>query len=121
MSTRGSPVSTSPGLGLQACAVIPDILLFFCRYINLFLYFFNLLFESFTYLSAVLFCLLVCFGLKKIYLVDMDECLPAYMSLYHRCAWCSGRSEEGIRSPETGYPDAFEPPCGCWEPSLGPL
>lgn len=30
------------------------------------------------------------------------------------CAWCSGRSEEGIGSPGTGVPDSCEPPRGCW-------
>lgn len=28
---------------------------------------------------------------------------------------------EGLKSPETGVTEDCELPCGCWEPSLGPL
>lgn len=39
----------------------------------------------------------------------------ACVSLHNGSAWCPGRLEEGIRSPETGVTDNGEQPCGCWE------
>lgn len=36
--------------------------------------------------------------LKKIFLLFKD--LPIQMYVYHLCAWCQWRSEEGIRFPE---------------------
>ena len=47
--------------------------------------------------------------------------LPACMYVYHVCAWCLWRPEEGIRSPGTGVTDGCEPPYGYWESNLGPL
>lgn len=32
-----------------------------------------------------------------------------------------GRSEEGVKSLETGVIGSREPPCACWESNLGPL
>lgn len=64
----------------------PDILLFFSAYMNLFLYF---LIYCLRVSHIYPLCYFVCFGFKKMYLVYTDECLPAYMSLHHMCAWCS--------------------------------
>ena len=43
--------------------------------------------------------------------------LPACMSV-PPLSLCQRRPEEGVRSHTT---DGCEPPCGCWELSLGPL
>lgn len=37
------------------------------------------------------------------------DVLPEGISVYHLCAWCPWRPEEGIRCPVTGVPDGFEP------------
>jgi hypothetical protein len=47
--------------------------------------------------------------------------LPASLSVHHMCAWCPGRSEEGIGFPRTGVTDSHELLCGSWELSLAPL
>lgn len=31
------------------------------------------------------------------------------------------RSEKGVRCPRTEVTDDCQPPCGCWEPKVGPL
>lgn len=60
--------------------------------------------------------------------------LPAYMFIYHICAWCLQRPEESIRAPQTVITDLCEPQCGLepwipgrtvstlnlWESSLQP-
>ena len=47
--------------------------------------------------------------------------LLVYMYVYHVCAWCPWKSEEGVRSPETGVMDSWEPPCQSWELNPVPL
>lgn len=47
--------------------------------------------------------------------------LPACRYLHYVYAWCQGRSKVGFQSPETGIIGGYEPPCGCWERSLGLL
>ena len=42
--------------------------------------------------------------------------LPAHMSMYHTCAWCLWRSEEGIRFPRTGVTDDQEHHVGTKNP-----
>lgn len=37
------------------------------------------------------------------------------------CAWCTQRSEEGMRFPATGVNNGCEPPSGCGESKLGLL
>jgi hypothetical protein len=50
------------------------------------------------------------------------DALPACMHVDHVHAWCLPESEEGVGSPATGDTDGYtEPPCRCWELSLGPL
>ena len=70
--------------------------------------------------------------------VCLSVYLPTSLSVYflpfkvylfyfyvYDCFACIGthvwRSEEGIRSPETGVTGGCEPPCRCWEPNSGPL
>lgn len=43
------------------------------------------------------------------------------MSVLRVCMCTVCMSKEGIRSPETGVMDGYEPACGFWEPYLGPL
>ena len=45
--------------------------------------------------------------------------LPACVYVHYIHAWWLQRP--GIRFPGTGFKDSWEPPCGCWESSLGPL
>jgi hypothetical protein len=45
---------------------------------------------------------------------------PACISVYHLCASCLWRSEEGIRFPESEVADSCEPPCRCLELNPGP-
>lgn len=40
---------------------------------------------------------------------------PLFKSVYHLCAWCLQRPEEGFRPPGTAVTDIYKPPCGCWE------
>lgn len=40
---------------------------------------------------------------KDSLLVILLECLPTYMCMYHKHAWCLWRLEEGILSFGTGY------------------
>lgn len=55
--------------------------------------------------------------------------LKMYMSIIYAyecfaktlCAWCLGRSEESIRSLETGVLDAYKLLCECGEQNPGPL
>lgn len=42
------------------------------------------------------------------------------MHVYHMCAWCPQRREEGIR-PGTGLTDGYEQLCGCSESNLDSL
>lgn len=35
------------------------------------------------------------------------------------CIWCPQKPKEGFRSPGAAVRDSCEPPCGCWESSLG--
>ena len=44
--------------------------------------------------------------------------LPACMSVFYVGAWCLQRSEEGVRSSETGVIDSYELR---WELNPGPL
>lgn len=41
--------------------------------------------------------------------------LPACIHIYHVCALCPRRSEEGIGGPEIGVTDSCEPPGGSWD------
>jgi hypothetical protein len=43
---------------------------------------------------------------KKMYIMCVSV-LPTYMPVYHICAWYAWRSEESIRSPETGIKDGL--------------
>jgi hypothetical protein len=45
--------------------------------------------------------------------------LPACVSVRYVYTWCLQRSEEGVRSPETGV--SCKSLCGCWELSSSPL
>lgn len=45
--------------------------------------------------------------------------LSACVSIYHICAWCSWRSEVGIRSPRIGVMDSYEPLYGYWKLNPG--
>lgn len=56
---------------------------------------------------------------KIIILFYVHGCFASMKNLMH--VWCPWRSEEGIRSPETGVTDGWEPQCECWELNLGPL
>lgn len=47
--------------------------------------------------------------------------LIACMSVHRIHVWFLWRSEEGVRSPETGVTGGCEPPSGCWESNLGSL
>lgn len=38
--------------------------------------------------------------------------LPICMSIYYMHAWCPRKTEESIKSSETGVTDGSEPPCG---------
>lgn len=42
------------------------------------------------------------------------------MPVYHLCAWCPRRSEEGAGSSGIGSMDGYTPPCRCWELNPGP-
>jgi hypothetical protein len=60
---------------------------------------------------------------KRTVILTVVLCLCIYM---HICmctihSWCLKRSEEGIRSHETGVRDSCEPAWECWEPNLGSL
>lgn len=46
--------------------------------------------------------------------------VPICMSVYRVCS-ALRRPKEGLRPPETGVTDDYEPPCGYWELSLAPL
>lgn len=64
------------------------------------------------------------FFFLTIYLLFYVVCksvLITRMSMYHRCAWCQWRSEEGVRSPGTGIRGGCELLCGRWAESLDPL
>lgn len=37
------------------------------------------------------------------------------------CTWCPQKPKECFRSPGAAVRDSCEPPCGCWETSLGAL
>lgn len=41
--------------------------------------------------------------------------------MYHVCAWCLQRPEEGIKSPGARIPGGSELTCGCYESNLSPL
>jgi hypothetical protein len=43
----------------------------------------------------------------------------ACMSVYHICAWCPGKPEEGVRFSGTGVTDSCELACGCWKLNSG--
>lgn len=60
-----------------------------------------------------LFCLSI-FGLFTLCL----GVLPTTLSVYHVCAWCLWRSEEGIRCLELEFSGGGES-CGCWELTQG--
>lgn len=49
--------------------------------------------------------------------------LPICMSVFHIHDWCPQRSQESIRSPETGVSGSCEPSCWCWvlDPGLKEL
>ena len=53
------------------------------------------------------------------YFVSTGE-LPACMSVHNSYA-VPGEARKGRRAPRIGATDGCEPPCGCWEPNLGPL
>lgn len=53
-----------------------------------------------VYLVRILIFKFMCMGI-----------LPAHMAVYHLCAWCPQRLEEGIGFPGTGVLDGREPPC----------
>ena len=57
---------------------------------------------------------------KRVYFI-LVSVLRACGHVYHVCAWCLRRSEDGIRSPGTGVKSGCESPCGCWVLKLGPL
>lgn len=46
---------------------------------------------------------------------------PAFMPVYHVCAWFLEKPEKGIKFPGTGAIDGRVLPYGCWELDLGPL
>lgn len=43
--------------------------------------------------------------------------LPPCIDVYHVCACCSGRFEEGVGFPRIGVTDDHKPPGGRWEPN----
>jgi hypothetical protein len=60
----------------------------------------------------VLIC--VCVILKSppdVLLFYFVSVLPPCVAMYHTCAWCPPRSEEGTGVPGTGVTDNCEPPC----------
>lgn len=44
-------------------------------------------------------------GLDLFILFYVSECLPECTNVSHVLAWCQGRSEEDVRSPEMGVSD----------------
>lgn len=58
----------------------------------------------------------------KIYvLFYMDMWIPVCMYMFHTCAWCLRRSEEGLWSPGTGVADSCELSCVYWDLNQGLL
>lgn len=64
--------------------------------------------------GLVLRSLLITFRLFSIY-----ACL--HVCLCTICMQCPWTSEDGVRSPGTGFTGGCELSCGCWDPNLGPL
>jgi hypothetical protein len=62
------------------------------------------------------FCLII---LKDVFIFFYD-CLRACVCVPHVYLMFSQMAEI-FRAPGTGVQDGCELPCGCWEPSLGPL
>lgn len=47
--------------------------------------------------------------------------LPACLSIHQVCVWCQRELKEGTGFSGTGVIGGCEPPCQCWELSLGSL
>lgn len=67
--------------------------------------------------AAVLECQMISWVMAIylcIYLFNVYEYLPAYSSMYHMCACCLRRPEEGIGTPGTVVAEGYELPYG-WQ------
>lgn len=61
-------------------------------------------------------------NILKMYFYFMSlSFLPTCTYVHHMCTWCLWGSEEVSDPLEMEFTDGGKLPCGCWEPSYGPL
>lgn len=72
-------------------------------------------------ISQVISTLSLDFFLKNYFYTMHMSVFLACVAVYHRCAWCSQKLEEGIGSPGNRVIDCCELPCGFLDSNSGSL